>query len=404
MNAPEERATLPIVAMVVFYVLSSAVFAVLPLLVGATVEFSGFTASQAGLIGGADMFGATISALCVSLIVPRGRWRLLILIGLVILTLADALSGLAQQFPALLVCRIVAGLGGGIVLTIATVSIAETRHPDRVYGFAAAGLVAYGSPALYLMPSLLAAYGLRGVFWFLAALTAFATPLARLMPNGPRLSGPSTTPAVTPRISAPSIIGLAGVFAYFMAQGGVWAYLDRIGLAHHIESANVGKALAVSAIAGFLGALQASWIDVRYGRLKPLLCSTIGTVVALLTLNENATFAVFVAMTSLFNFSWNFASPYQFGALAALDPSRRTVALAGVLVNAGLAAGPVVAAAIISEQSVQNVGWMGMFFSGLSLLLFGRILLRMERPGSPGGTRTPLSVAHPVGDNSDQLS
>jgi MFS transporter, DHA1 family, inner membrane transport protein len=379
MNAPDTRATLPILAMVIFYVLASAVFAVLPLLVGATVELLGFTAKQAGLIGGADMFGGTVSALCVSFIVPRGKWRLLIISGILILTAADAYSGLAQTFPSLLMSRIVAGLGEGLVLTIATVSIAETRNPDRVYAFAAAGLVAFGSPALYLMPSLLAAHGLRGVFWLLAALTAITTPLVRCVPDLPHLSEPSAAPLAMVRIPRKSIIGLAGVFMYFIAQGGVWAFLDRIGLAHHIETSSVGIALAVSAIAGFLGALLASWLDVRYGRLKPLLCSTVGTVVALLTLNEIGTLAVFTAMTALFNFSWNVAVPYQFGALAEVDSSRRTVALAGVFVNAGLAAGPVIAAALISEQSVQNVSWMGIAFSGLSFLLFGRILMRMER-------------------------
>jgi MFS transporter, DHA1 family, inner membrane transport protein len=372
--------TRAIVAMVVLYVLGGSVFAVLPLLVGATVELLGFSAKQAGLIGGADMFGATLSALCVSFIVPRGRWRLFVYSGLLLLALANALSGLAHHFSALLLGRLLGGLGEGVVLTIATVCIAETRNPDRVYGFAAGGLVAYGSPALYLMPSLLSAHGLRGVFWLLAALTAVAIPLVRYMPDRARLSETSQATVGTGGISTPSVIGLGGVFAYFLAQGGVWAYLDRIGAAHHIDAAKVGTALALSAIAGLLGALLASWLDIRYGRLRPLFCAACGTAVALLILNESAAFAVFVCMTALNNFCWNLSIPYQLGALAEIDPTRRTVALSGVLSNAGLAAGPAVAAAIISEHGLQNVSWMGMSFTGLSLLLFAWILMRQERP------------------------
>src|SRR5262249_47471540 len=108
-------------------------------------------------------------------------------------------------------------------------------------------------------------------------------------------------------------------------------------------------------------------------------CAALGTAVALLTLNESAAFAVFVTMTALFNFCWNVSIPYQLGALAQIDPTRRTVALSGVLSNAGLAAGPVFAAALISEHSVQNLSWMGMVFTGLSLFLFAWILLRQER-------------------------
>jgi len=369
------KSTLPIIAMVLFYVLSIAVYGVLPLLVGATVDLLGFTARQAGFIGGADMLGATVSALLVSLIVPRGHWRLLIICGIAVVTLADVLSGLTRQFPALLLMRILAGLGAGVVLTIATVSIAETRHPDRVYGFGQAGIVAYGSPALYLMPSMLSAFGLRGVFWLLAVLTTFTAPLIRYMPDRPRLPEPSKTLTSAMRIPARSVIGLAAVLTYFMAQGAVWAYLDRVGMAHRLAPSSVGIALSLSAIAGLLGALLASWMDVRHGRLQPLIFAAVGTAIALLVLNESATLAAFVAMTALFNFCWNVSVPYQFGVLAEIDPSRRTVALAGVVANAGLAAGPMVAAALLSERSVPNVSWIGISFTALSLALFARILM-----------------------------
>ncbi len=366
-----------IVAMVLLYVVGGSVFAILPLMVGAGVEQLGFTGKQAGLFGGADMLGATLSALWVSLIVPRGRWRLLTYSGLIVLALANALSGLAHSFFPLLLGRLVGGLGEGIVLTIATVSIAETRNPDRVYGFAAAALVAYGSPALYLLPSFLGTHGLRRVFWFLAALTAAATPLVRCLQDSTRLSQES--PGVTARgISKPALIGLMGIFTYYIAQGGVWAYLDRIGSAHHIDSTKVGSALAVSALAGLLGALLASALDLRYRRLRPLLFAALGTALALLTLNESAAFAAFMSMTALFNFCWNLSIPYQLGTLAQIDSTRRTVALSGVLSNAGLSAGPVIAAALISEHSVQNVSWMGIAFTGLSLLLFAWILMRHD--------------------------
>lgn len=361
-------------AMIVFYVLGGAVFAILPFLVGATVGLLGLTTRQAGLIGGADMFGATLSALAVSLIVSGGRWRWIVLSGLLALGLANAASGVAQSFPALLMDRLIAGVGEGMILTIATVSIAETLNPDRIYGFAAAALVAYGSPALYFTPSLLSAHGLRGVFWLLAALTAVTVFLVRYLPNRAHVS---EVPAARRRgLSLPAVIGLAGVFTYFLAQGGVWAYLDQIGSAHHIDAGHVGMALALSAVAGFLGALLASWLDVRYGRLKPLLCATLGTAIALLTLDASAAFSAFMLMTGLFNFCWNVSIPYQLGALAQIDSTRRTVALSGVLSNAGLSAGPVVAAAVISEHSVRNVSVMGIAFTVLSLCLFAWILTR----------------------------
>jgi predicted MFS family arabinose efflux permease len=374
----DERTIVPILSMVAFTVLAQAVYAVLPLLVGATVERLDFTAQQAGLIGAADMFGATISALIISLIISRGRWRLVLNAGLFILVVADVSSGLAQHFSSLLISRVVAGVGEGIVLTIAYISMGETRNPVRAYGFATTGYVAFSAPGLYFMPFLVDTLGLRGVFWGLAALTALAALLVRHLPDRARLIGISTSLNAKFRLSATSLIGLAGVLSYFMAQGGVWAYLDRIGMSNQISTADVATALAISSIGGLLGALLATWLDSRYGRLRPLLYSTLCTVVSLLVMSGNRTLLVFAAMASLFNFAWNFSVPFQFGALALIDPSRRTVALGGGTVNAGLAAGPVVAAAVIGERSIYHVNWMGMILSVVSFLLFARILLRAE--------------------------
>lgn len=379
MRGLKDRTLLPIISMIAFTVLSAAVFVVLPLLVGATIEGLGFTAQQGGLIAAADMLGASVAALVVSFIITRGHWRSVMISGICILTVADALSGLAQHFTPLFFTRIAAGLGEGVLLSIANASIGETRNPDRVFGLSTAGQVAFGSPALYVMPSLLTAYGLRGLFWSLAALTAVATFLVKHMPDGAGLSSSSTRHVAKTRLSGKSVIGLAGVLTYFIAQGGVWAYLDRIGAASQIAMQRVGTALAISSFAGLLGASLASWLDIREGRLKPLLFSTLCTTVSLLIINENTTFVVFAAMASLFNFAWNFSVPYQFGALAQIDPSRRTVALGGVAVFAGLTVGPVVAAAISSESSFHNVNWMGIGFCILSFLFFGRILMTTEQ-------------------------
>jgi DHA1 family inner membrane transport protein len=373
-----ERTLLPITAMVIFTVLAAAVYVVLPMLVGATVEVLGFSVQQAGLIAAADMLGASVSSLLVSLVLSRCPWRRLLIVGILMLTTADLLSGVVVQFSYLLNCRLLAGLGEGILLAIGNASIGESRNPDRVFGLSAAGQVAFGSPALYFMSAILTAYGLRGVFWSLAALTAASTFLVRYMPDRANQPAAATSSAINVSFSRKSILGLAGVFAYFIAQGGVWAYLDRIGTASQIDMASVGKGLAISSIAGLLGALLASWLSLRLGRLKPLLLASICSIVSLLVLDHHATFMVYAAMASLFNFAWNFSIPYELGALALVDSSRRTIAFAGVVVFGGLTVGPVIAAAVVADQNFRGVAWMGIGFCIVSVLLFARLLRPIE--------------------------
>ena len=103
--------------MITFSVLSASILDVLPLLVGAMVDLLGLTAKQAGYVAAADMLGASIAALSVSVIIPRGHWRLLLIIGCSLLTVANAVSGLAPGFETLLVLRLLGGVGEGILLS-----------------------------------------------------------------------------------------------------------------------------------------------------------------------------------------------------------------------------------------------------------------------------------------------
>jgi predicted MFS family arabinose efflux permease len=364
------------VAMVTFTVLAAAVYVALPMVVGALIQALGFTAQQAGLIAAADMLGAGVSALIGSLLISSGHWRNLLLAGICLLTLGNILSGTTAQFAVLFGYRICAGLGEGILMSIGNASIAETRNPDRVYGFSIAAQLAFGAMALYLTPWILRDYGVRGIFWSLAVLTFIAVALVRYMPDRPQVTPGKSVGWL---FSAPSMVALGGVLTFFMAQGAVWAYLERVGVMKHIESSAIGEALAVSSMAGLAGALASSWLGVRRGRLTPLVAAACLALMSLAIVNGNIGFTLFAVAASVLVFTWNFAVPFQFGALAQIDPSRRTVALGTVVVFVGVTLGPALAAEIIGRGEFQRVIWLGMLFSILSVGLFAWLLWPLER-------------------------
>ena len=367
-----------VVTIIFLATLAAAVYVVLPVLVGAMIDTLGLTPNEAGIIAAADMLGAFISVFCISFVIARVKWRVLLLGGIGVLTAADVLSGFAHSYFALLLFRVLAGLGEGALLAVANASTGETRDPDRVYALSLAGQVAFAAPVLYFLPSLLAAYGLRGVFCCLAALTFAAIFLIGHIPNGVQNRTNDTAQKLTGKLATPSVIGLLGVLSYFITQGGVWTYLDRIGASNQLAPTSIGLALSVCSVAGLCGALIAAWLGARWGRLKPIIMAAGLTVLSLVFLRGHTTFLVFAAMTSIFNFAWNFSVPYQFGALAEIDSSRRTVVLAGAAVFAGMTVGPALAAALIHNDNYQNVIWMGVSFCIASVALFAFTLLPFE--------------------------
>ena len=359
---------LAVFAMVSVSVVANAVLMTMPLLLGATMDRLGFSAKEAASIPAADMLGASISALIGSLAVSRMPWKTVLAWAIGVRVLADCASGLVSSSSALFACRIVGGLCGGLMLTIANASIAETRRPDRYYALSTATQLAFGAIALMLLPWLLEAQGLRGAFWTLGTLAVLVLPLIRRIPAGPRVR--SDPQAAGIRVSRQSILGLSGLLALYIAQGGVWSFLDRIGADKHIDPAYVAQALSLSSIAGMSGALLSSWLEVRFGRLKPLAAATLVMAASVLVLRGSTSFVAFAAIVSLFSFAWYFSVAYQFGALAVMDPTRRTVGLGGFVAFGGLTLGPVIAAAVVGDHAFSRIIWTSLCFSAVGLGLF----------------------------------
>lgn len=92
--------------------------------------------------------------------------------GLLLMAAASALGGLTPNFPLLLACRLVEGIGFTLVLASAPTMIAATAGPDRqklAFGFWS-GYMATGQTLMLLIsPLALQAVGWRGV-WLLNAV------------------------------------------------------------------------------------------------------------------------------------------------------------------------------------------------------------------------------------------
>jgi predicted MFS family arabinose efflux permease len=348
----------------------------LPMLVGETADRLGLTESQAGIFAAADMGGASVSAFVVSLNLSRLRWRMTLLVALCVLAMANTVSGITTSYGTLLGFRVIAGLAEGVLTSIGLAGIGEARNPDRGFALSGVGQLAFGALGLFAIPWLMVIDGLQAVFWGLALIVMLGIPLTRYVPD----DATSLTRAADWRapLSIGSSLGLGAVLAYFVAQGTVWSYLERLGEHNHIAPTTISKVLSVSSAAGLLGAACAFWLGVKVGRFKLIAAAACVTTLSLAILSERTSTTAFAAGVTMFNFSWNFSAPYQFGALAAIDKSGRTVALASVLVFAGVASGPAIAAAVVRGGNLNVVNGLGILFTALSVTMFAFMFRRAQ--------------------------
>ncbi len=143
---------------------------------------------------------------------------------------------------------------------------------------------------------------------------------------------------------------LLAILFFYIALGGFWIYIAPIGLDAGLTEQETGKAIGLGLFGGLAGAFVAAQLNIRLGRLLPVLFAVGMQFTALAILYSGFQFTVFVLAAGLFMFGWYMFFPYQLGMLAALDRDGRPMILANAVAGIGSGLGPF----IVSLYLVDN--------------------------------------------------
>lgn len=349
-------------------VIAPEVFIVQPGFVQGLVEHVGFDDRGAGVVVGFEMFGLAATTILMTFTAHRVNWRSVVLGSVIVMFLANLLCTLTTDQSTFMTLRFIAGLGAGSLVSLSFAAVGLTRNPDRNFGLLIMLVLTYGAVVLWLMPSVYAVAGMDGALWFFALFPLSALPFIRYLPKSGESEAQVEADAVNLSFGM-KMLALLAMLAYFIAQGVVWAYLFLIGLAGGLSEQAVANGLTLSQFAGIAGALLAAVIANRFGRSLPLTIGIAGGAICLYFMIGQFEFLVFALAVGIYNFAWNLTHPYLLAAMASFDRSGRIVVYAVAMQMVGLAAGPLIAAAVISESEYVNVNWLGAGLFAISLAL-----------------------------------
>lgn len=106
------------------------------------------------------------------------------------------------------------------------------------------------------------------------------------------------------------------------------------------------------------GVFLAAWLGERRGLVLPIGASAVAIVAAMLLLTGELHLTAYVVSSAIYGNAWNLSMTYQYSMVNAVDRSRRGVALAPALHNAGGCVGPAIAAFFVSEHDHGSVLWL----------------------------------------------
>jgi len=358
-----------------------------PLILGALLDEHRISVAQLTQAATIEQLALGAVAGALGAFAPRRHLRLFGLIGCAVLALGNAgcLGAAGLDFVW---CRGISGIGGGVLVWIATGIITFSRSPARLSAVfvgaqAASQCVLAGLLPVTLMPSL----GGNGGLASLAVISLLAMILLVRLPS--RLPNPVAQDVGAEKFGIAAYAGLFASFLFMAAIVGFWVFVEPIGTASGVSPSVAHFAVASNLATQFVGAVLAVVFARMLAPAASLVlagcCAVFLLALTLLSLDPHD--VAFLGAVMLHGFIWTIGLTFFVPLLIRVDPTRRGAMLLSGAELLGGSAGPQITGWFATETRLTPVLVSAAFLTLATLMsiliastAFSRNLLRGVKP------------------------
>ncbi len=359
------------------------VFAIMagPIMTEALVASLGFAPDAAGQIFAVEALGTALAPLAAALWLTRVSWRLAAVVALLVVAAGNVVASFQSDLTTLLVLRFLVGFfGQGTAFVLAISIISGTSQKDRNFAFLIAAQVVLGVLFFLTLPTQLFGLGaVPGVLLPLAGLALLALAMVAWIPQPAAGAGHHATGPATAGSAGLSFVALGAMLVWCTGLGAIWAFVKLIGGAAGIDSAQVGIALGISTGVATAGALFASWLADRVGRIIPVTIALLVQVAMIALLQGQMTFLQFLLTAAIFQTFWNLTGPYMMGTIALSDTSGKVSVLIPTAQIGGFFLGPIIAGSLLTGAGFGPANTVAIVCCLLALAIFIPTAMRLNR-------------------------
>lgn len=361
-----------LLACIAAYTFANVPLWLLPVILSDSMATLALNATQSGLVVSGETLGLGVVSIALAAHSFGLRYRTIAMVGGCIGLVGNVLSAYAGSFEGLLAARLVAGVGEGAVLMVATALVADFADPERAYGILNIANILYGSAVFMLMPQVWPHRDGLEVFVIGAlAMAPLLLPMTQLS---------TRTAAVHHHVSAQtgasfSVISLPAMLLYLSmlcigsSSGGTWAFLAEYGKQTGMPEEAVVSAIGVATLAAILGSVLVSVVGSRWGRLLPMLVGVVVTGAAnflLTTVTSPLAFRIESAVTLIGVY---FLLPGLLAYGACLDRTGRISTVVGGVFMLTIAVGPTLFGLVVDHAGMPGLSPAVLLLCGTAFLL-----------------------------------
>jgi MFS family permease len=327
---------------------------ILPLVLGGAAVSRGLDEGQLGFAAAAFMAGLALVNFTGFAWIRRYDWRLLVGGGNLVAALAFTAPVLVFTYPLWIACNLLAGCATGVSYGVSIACLGDSRAPERNFALAYAAQTFLSAGLIFSLPYIAVALDLFEAGQLVAAslmLTGIALTL--ILPGSGVKTGWLPVPTGQ-RVSLPQaalVLALLVLLLNVMAEGAIWAFLERIAVSGGFSTEYAARVMAFSFFASGVGSIFAAAIGTRFGSTSPFIVAVCLSIASAWVLWAAGGEAAFFAGVMLFAMAWNLGSPYRMALATRADVSGRYSTLVPAMQTLGAALGPALAGLLVVDGS-----------------------------------------------------
>ena len=340
---------------------------VTPVILSSIMRSLGLSATKAGFLVTLEMLTLALSTLTLASFIGKVSKRKVFVGGLLLILSGQIFSAVTDVFIFIVLGRMMVGLGGGFVVTVANATISSSSDPERLFSIAYVTSALLTAVVLAILANVSNQFAHTGVFIFLAVLAVICAPFCRpLFQCGSSDSEQPVLPATHPPLA---YLTLLAIFIYYCVVGSAWAFAEQIAIQATVGSGIIGWIFSTVTLAGLAGGLLAAWLSTRIGRIKPIVACGIVQILAVFVLSTSTTTFEYSASLMVSTISLYFIMPYLLGAAAMFGENGRWGAAGGGASLLGLALSSAVGGMLVDWGGYKMIGIAFGISGTLSILI-----------------------------------
>ena len=362
------------IAAITINVICISYYNIMPLVLGGAAESRGLAENHLGFAAAAFMGGLALINFAGFAWLRRFDWRLLVIGGNGLATIAFAVPLVHFSASIWILANFLAGVATGVSYGVSIACLGDSREPERNFALAYAAQTFLSAGLIFMLPRIDIGYDLFVVGQGITAvLMASGIAVVFILPkHGTKICVVASRKSTgnSGPMQAVLIMALLVLLLNVMAEGAIWAFIERIAVSGGLTTSFAATAMAFSFFASGIGSIAAATMGRRFGSTRPFIVAVTLSISSVWVLWVGGTEKIFFAGVMLFALAWNLGSPYRMALATRADSSGRYSTFVPAMQTLGAALGPAIAGLLVVNGSFTPVYIMSTTAWLLTLILF----------------------------------